>query len=177
MERQGSEESEGQLQESSARARGRQRATPAARTPRQLALTGTLGSLDSLDTLLTARQRVYTVCLRALTHENAKETSRCKGDKSLTDKPPSVCRTRWVSYDGMTRGEAKAALVKFLQKHCGMPLTVSVLRLSAPPLSCFLFLSRSAACTQVLAAERTRSRCRNCTEEERLHMTCHTTMT
>ena len=111
MERQGSEESEGQLQ----------------------ALTGTLGSLDSLDTLLTARQRVYTVCLRALTHENAKETSRCKGDKSLTDKPPNVCRTRWVSYDGMTRGEAKAALVKFLQKHCGMPLTVSVLRLSAPP--------------------------------------------
>jgi hypothetical protein len=33
-------------------------------------------------------------------------------------------RTRWVSYDGMTRDEAKSALVKFMQKHCGMPLTV-----------------------------------------------------
>ena len=75
----------------------------------------------------TAKHRV--AMLSRADQATARALYHCVTVGRCTASPPArwrrfarQCWTKWVSYDGMTQSEARSALVKFLQIHCGLPL-------------------------------------------------------
>ena len=73
-----------------------------------------------------------------------------------------------MSYDGMTRSEAKSALAKFMQKHCGLAVTVTHLMPTLHAMSLLRICSRpgpARRCTLMPSRQRMQEPLQHATAE------------